>query len=244
VTRRWDRRRRLLIGATTIVLLGAAVFVVRAAWPNDRARSVDASEALERYREATADATVADEPSSSSSAPPVDPPAALPPAGVYRYRTSGSESIDALGGTSHTYPAETTLTVTANGCGVRLRWDVLVERREEWRLCLGDDGIELPPLAASYHEFYGTGRLETQTCDGAVLLLPTDERPRPPVEWFCTLGDHEWLPTWQVLERDTLRVEGRPVAVTHVQMTVTDDDHYSSTPSSTGGSTSTACPWR
>src|SRR6185295_15331499 len=40
----------------------------------------------------------------------------LPAPGVYTYMTSGSESVDALGGATHTYPASSALTVRQAGC--------------------------------------------------------------------------------------------------------------------------------
>ena len=64
--------------------------------------------------------------------------------GVYRYRTTGEESVDVLGGATHHYPDETTITVTPDGV-VSPRWDALKERRDEWRLCDRPDGIELQP---------------------------------------------------------------------------------------------------
>ena len=45
--------------------------------------------------------------------------AELPEPGVYVYATTGSAKVDALNGAAHTYPAETTITVTLEGCGAR-----------------------------------------------------------------------------------------------------------------------------
>ena len=52
----------------------------------------------------------------------------VPAAGVYIYDTKGSEHVSALGGASHTYPSQTTVTVTKTPCGAELRWDALKER--------------------------------------------------------------------------------------------------------------------
>jgi hypothetical protein len=159
---------------------------------------------------------------STSTAPP--PP--LPAPGVYRYRTVGRESIDALGGTSHDYPAETTITVTPAGCGVRLRWDALVERWEEWQLCATPAGIEVQPDARHFHQFYGQQENEPVRCRGPVLAVPLAAPPASPVERQCTLGDDDWRPTWEVLGRDRVDVGGTTVDVTRVRVTVDDDDEY------------------
>ncbi len=38
------------------------------------------------------------------------------------------EEVDALVGSRHAYPSESTITVRPGGCGVLMRWDVLEER--------------------------------------------------------------------------------------------------------------------
>lgn len=170
--------------------------------------------------------------SSTSTAPVSDPPPAreaspaLAEPGVYRYRTTGAERIDALGGTSHDYPAETTITVLAEGCGIRLRWDALRERREEWSLCGTAEGVELQPSAVQYHEFFGRGEEELLTCDLPVLLVPADGRSREAVGLDCRLADDPWAPTWEVLGTDVRAVAGEDVTVRHVRMTIDDDDEY------------------
>jgi hypothetical protein len=218
-------RRRVLI-ATCIVgaLVGTAV-VVRQLWLNDTARVVDADQAVERFR---SQSTVTVEASTTAVplASPDTPAASVPETGVYRYTTDGAEQIDVLGGAAHPYPAETTVTVSADGCGVMLRWDLLVERREEWRLCAAADGIVMQTTGAFYHEFFAHGSLETLVCNQSVLLVPLDGAPREPVGQRCTLNDREWRPVWEVIGRDTRTVEGHELQVTHVRMSVQDDDEY------------------
>ena len=128
--------------------------------------------------------------------------------------------MDTLGGADHTYPVETTITVTREDCGVRLRWDVLRERHEEWRLCLGPNGVGLQTTGTSFHEFFQHGQLEQLVCARDALLVPADHRPRKPVAMGCHLDADEYLPAYEVLETGTRTVEGAAVAVTHVRMTV------------------------
>lgn len=212
----------IVVGA----LVGGAVVVSRI-WLNDTARMVDADEAVERFR---AQSTV------SADVPATDATAALgtaavevattPSPGVYRYVTTGRETIDSLGGAEHPYPAETTLTVVPDGCGVLVRWDLLKERYEEFRLCATDEGIELQPAGASYHEFFGVGQRQELQCDREVLLVPNDGAPREVVPLACRLDDTVWLPEWEVLERTALTVAGASVPTVHVRMRIADEDEY------------------
>jgi hypothetical protein len=146
--------------------------------------------------------------------------------GVYRYATTGQESIDALDGATHAYPSETTITVTPSGCGVRLRWDALHERWDEWRLCATPGGIELQRNGTQYHEFFGQPDDEAVACDTTVLLLPTTTGMVPPVQQPCLLAEDPWAPSWEVLERSTRTVDGHDIDVRHVVMRIEDPDEY------------------
>jgi hypothetical protein len=224
-----------------VSVLVATAIVVRRVWLNDSARVIGTDEAVQRFRtvptpvpttmpttmpttDLAAVGTVIATIPGPDTALHVD--ASVPDPGVYRYLTDGSEHIDVLGGATHAYPAETTLTVVPDGCGVVLRWDLLMERREEWRLCAAIDGIVLQATGAYYHEFFAHGELEQLTCNQSVLLVPLDGLPRSPVPLKCTLNEREWLPVWEVLDRSTRQVEGAQVPVTHVRMTVDDNDDY------------------
>jgi hypothetical protein len=220
-------RRRVIVACVVLGALAATAVVVRRVWLNDNARAVDANEALERFREQSTTSSVAEVlPTDSSPVPTLVALPSVPRAGVYRYVTEGSEAIDVLGGATHEYPAETTITVMPDGCGVLLRWDVLQERREEWRLCAASDGVVLQPAGAAYHEFFAHGQLEDLACNQSVLLVPSDGEPRDAVALDCTLDTRPWHPTWQVLERGVRQVEGKSVPVVHVRMTVEDSSNY------------------
>lgn len=124
----------------------------------------------------------------------VAPLPVVPSPGVYRYVTAGYESVDVLGGARHDYPAETTITVVPDGCGVLLRWDALAERRDEWRLFATADGIVLQPDGLQFHEFFGSA------------------------------DDEAWAPLWEVLDTSEQVVDGAAVEVAHVRMTVASDN--------------------
>ena len=146
--------------------------------------------------------------------------------GVYVYRTSGSESVDAFTGVTHEYPAETTITVTSEGCGVLLRWDALQERHEEWRLCTTEAGIELQPRSLQYHEFFDQETPEDVVCDMPTLVVPVTDEPIEPNALTCTIDDRPWLPTWEVLESDVREIDGATIDVRHVRMTIDDNDEH------------------
>ncbi|MEQ1874591.1 MAG: hypothetical protein ABL953_12775 [Ilumatobacteraceae bacterium] len=218
------RRRRLFwwwFGSISFVLIAGLLFV-RLFWFNDKATPLTTDAALERYRASTVAATT------TTVVPEAQ---TLPLTGVYRYATVGRESIDALDGAEHVYPDETTITFATVGCGVEMRWDALVERRDIWNLCVTDAGIELQPNGDAYHVFFEQEEIEPIECDRSVVLIPAGANDATdvsePVPLTCTIGGDPWLPVWQVLERDVRTVEGVLVDVQHVRMTVTDEDEFS-----------------
>jgi hypothetical protein len=222
-------RRRSVVAAIVVGALIGGAAVARELWLNDTARAVDTSEVLKRFREQT-DPVVTPGAVTSETVPlETVPPqtASLPPLGVYTYATSGSEHIDVLGGTGHDYPKQTTVTVTRDGCGVNLRWDLLQERREDWRLCTGPDGIVWQAQGGHfYHEFFGHGELQTLVCDRPALLVPLDGAARPEVPLECHLDTQEWQPQWTVIGLDTRTVGGVAVPVTHVRMVIDMNGKY------------------
>jgi hypothetical protein len=218
----------IVIAVVVGVLAGGAI-IVRQVVFNDSTSSIDASEALKRFRDRTVPTEGVDTVATAAATGDTAPVAAatLPTLGVYRYATSGSEHIDVLGGTGHTYPAETTLTVTPDGCGVNLRWDLLKERREDWRLCTTTAGVVWQAQGGHfYHEFFNHGQLQTLTCDRPALLVPLDHAPRPSLPLDCQLDSEQWQPQWTVIGPDTRTVAGVQIPVMHVRMVVDMNRKY------------------
>lgn len=158
--RRRRRRGWIAAGAAVVVVVVAVAVVWR--FRNETTEAT-VSEAVDRYRERTG-TTVAGE--------AVVPVATLPEPGVYVYATTGRAEVDALTGAAHTYPAETALTVTVEGCGARLRWEGVRERWEERLLCPSSDGLALVEMR-TYREFFGQGDERTYRCDEGAVELPT-----------------------------------------------------------------------
>lgn len=101
----------------------------------------------------------------SGTAP--EPGAAVPSQprdGVYAYRTTGYEEVEAFGGARHDYPAETYMTVRRKGCGIVMRWQPLKERWDESDHCVQGSNITMERFAM-YHEFFRQGETQDYTCD-------------------------------------------------------------------------------
>jgi hypothetical protein len=214
------RRKWPWIVALAFVLAVVTVVVARNALLRDRARTVSASQALDRFRAVSATTnTTAPAVATSTTVMPVR---TLPPLGVYRYTTTGEESVDVLGGATHRYPDETTITVTADGCGVLLRWDALQERRDEWRLCTNEEGL-VEGDGLQYHEFFGQPDAEGVVCPTAPVVVPAIVASGPATEFHCTLAGDPWVVYWQVIGRETRIVGvGGAVDTVHVRQSVHD----------------------
>ncbi|HZI44485.1 MAG TPA: hypothetical protein VFD53_04635 [Ilumatobacter sp.] len=153
-------------------------------------------------------------------------PVALVAPGVYRYATRGQEHVDALDGTTHPYPPETTITVVTAGCGVSLRWDALRERWDEWQLCATPAGVVLGIDGIQYHEFFGQPDNQAVACDTPVMLIAAASDEQTPAQQACMLAEDPWLPLWTTLDRSPRTIDGQLVDVQHVQMQIEDDDEY------------------
>jgi hypothetical protein len=166
--------------------------------------------------------TTAAAPDTTAPGPTTTAPAPVQPApGVYRYTTTGSDSVDALGGASHQYPATSTITVTAEGCATTQRWAPAEERWDEITSCADGNGVQLQRFVA-FHRFFGSDDVETSTCNGA---------PRPigapaGTAWVtqCLTGDDTDTRTGTVVGTEQMTVDGAPVSVEHVAVTIDDGD--------------------
>jgi hypothetical protein len=204
-----------------VVIVVGGLVIARGVVYKDRSRRVTTDDALSRYRQTEKASSTAAPFSPSTSVTTTAPKSSttLPPPGVYRYRTAGEESIDVLGGAHHAYPPETTITITPQGCGVHLRWDVLKERRDEWRLCVTPAGI-VEPWALQYHEFFKQPDPEALVCPADTLLLPA--APRPGAAWnvMCTLAGDDEPQRFAVIGREALTVGSTQVTTIHVRQSV------------------------
>jgi hypothetical protein len=136
------------------------------------------------------------------------------PEGVYVYLTDGFERTDALTGVAHRYPARSTITVTADPCGFRLRWDVLEGRSTTWTVCVGAEGWAVASQDER-HTFFGRTEHTSYTCSDTPFRPAGDVPGHFGVS--CTTGSAEERGTGQVVSREPLRVGGGRVDTVHIR---------------------------
>lgn len=147
----------------------------------------------------------------------VAPP--LPPVGVYRVASSGSEGIDVLDKPSHVYPAESALVVTATPCGRRFEWMPLEEGREWFEVCLDEGGVRLTRYGG-FHTFYGQDDERSQECGDDAWLVPPGGALGTRAAVTCAGSGIVDERTVTVVRRDLVVLDGVPVPVTVVRTVV------------------------
>lgn len=194
--------RWLAAGATSVI--AASAFVVLGGWYfflRDIAEPASLAAAIAAFRE---QGTVGQE-----SAPI--------PVGVYVYDTEGHERTDALGGVTHRYPASSTLTVTADPCGARLRWDVLEGRFTTWTVCVSADGWS-QKAREERHTFFGIADQTSYACSDTPYR-PEGDKPGTTFTVSCTTGSTTERGGGLVVGRESLDVGGTAVDCVHVRTT-------------------------
>lgn len=139
----------------------------------------------------------------------------LPADGVYVYATTGGEEVDVLGGSRHTYPEETTITVRHGGCGFVERWDALDERWDERESCRIPRGDKLKRTTA-HHEFFGHADTRTLECDG--LTYPAAAEPGDVWTMRCASVDTTTDLRLTAVAWEDIDVGGTAVRTLHVHV--------------------------
>lgn len=139
----------------------------------------------------------------------------LPPPGVYSYATKGHDEVDALGGSRHTYPPETTITVRHAGCGLIERWDALEERWDERESCRSPRGDRLVRVT-SFHEFFRQADQRTLRCDG--LTYPAGARPGQKWTMRCDSDTTKSVSTLRAIGYEDVVVDGKPLRALRVRV--------------------------
>jgi hypothetical protein len=136
-----------------------------------------------------------------------------PDPGVYVYATTGGERIDALIGSSHDYPAETTITVEQGGCGVLLRWAPLVGRSTTWELCPEDGALSLAGYRET-HTFFGQTERTSYRCRPGSAWSTLEPAPTR----SCTTGETDEASSVDVLSTgEVVEIGGTAAGVVHVR---------------------------
>lgn len=238
-TRRWFRVGLALAIAGNLLGAGGAMYLLGGG------HDVSVDEALQRFRERDATAAAATstpgstiptqtpsvttkakagqaKTSASQSSAPGTSTSSRPPMeeGVYVYATDGYEETDALSGQRHDYPAETTITVSKQGCGYRWRWQPLKERWEESDGCRTSKGYVLERFAI-YHEFFKQGILEDFACEADAVVMP--EVPVVGASWrWQGASDDSTIDTLtKVVGFETITVGSKQVRTLHMRYETT-----------------------
>jgi len=161
----------MLLATAALAAAGAAAAAVWAFALAGDADPVPVTEAVARFR------------ADGGKGAPVE---GGPEPGVYAYRTSGFEEIDALVGSRHDYPAVTTITVTAGGCGVELAWSALGGRSTTWEICPAADGGWSLAGYRETHSFFGRTERTDYRCSAESAWLPPPGRV---AARSCTTGE-------------------------------------------------------
>lgn len=142
------------------------------------------------------------------------------PPGVYVYATTGSESVSALGGRTHRYPKRSTLTVTAGGCGMRLRWDVLQHRSNVYEIC---DGAGRLAAWTETHRFVGRDDVTVWRCQGTAWL-PRNRSAGVSSPHRCRGGKTVQHGTLTVVGEERLMVAAGKVEVVHLELVAAESE--------------------
>jgi hypothetical protein len=227
------RRRTTALLGVAVVLASGSAYVGHRLATGGEVTEVGVAVAVDRYREqagattstpsavvvatttADGDITTIVDGDTTTTAPVVG---SLVAPGVYEYATIGFDRVDALTGARHDYPSITTITVVPHGCGVRLRWDVAVERWDSWDWCLDGNSVRQTGWVGS-HEFFGTAGRNDYICDGDPR--PLDAPASTTWAMTCRMGDRTTSTfTGTVIERTTLTVAGTEIPVLHLRYEV------------------------
>jgi len=143
---------------------------------------------------------------------------ALPQPGVYRFATTGEESVALLNNPTRTYPAETPVVVEPRGCGVVVRWTPLAERTESWEMCLEGGGVRLAGYS-NVHEFFGQREERVLVCEPSAWLIPPASAEDETTA-TCTGSGLTEVRTTQVVGRSTVTVGGEEVPAVEIEVSV------------------------
>ena len=194
-----ERRRRrwpFVVGAVFAVLAGVAITAVIIL--RESTTPVDVEQAVSDFR--------------SGGGTVERIASALPDPGVYTYSTSGRESVDALDGRHHDYPAVTTITVRPEGCGVKFTWRPLVERFDDTVLCPDPSGVVLPRYR-SHHEFFGMDDDREFICEPGSFWYPAATEPGSTWTVRCASDDVDVLRTGTITGLSDVEVGGETIEV-------------------------------
>ena len=225
------RHRKWWLAATVLLVVVATGALVAYLVFRESTTPVDVNEAVSDFRReessiaAATTAVVATTTTPGTTPAPTTstaprPGSELPAVGVYTYATSGSESLDALGGRSHRYPDVSTITVTHDECGWVQRWQPLRERWDATTFCPSRRGMEIR-TDINHHQFFGIDDTREFGCDSGDLYYPARANPGRTWTARCTFDEIDVVRNGTIVGTRDAEVDGTPVTV--LEFEVHDD---------------------
>lgn len=190
-----------------VVLVAVVAFVVYNLLPKDSVSNEKVGEAVLQLRQDMAQAADF----------PQHPWAEIPPYGVYRYATEGSESLNSfIFSSGHKYGKVTTISLIPIRCGVMERWQPLVERGTESDLCLKPKTSRIVAVR-DFHEFFGQAKQTDYTCAGDSVPYPPELRPGMSWQTKCTSDSGTVVSNVEVVGIEKVPVAGEPIEAVHLR---------------------------
>jgi len=188
--------------AVALVVAGADGFLL---WARDLANPVGAEAARASFQ----------------AGPPApragSTPGPRPPAGVYRYRTSGYERIDRFG-VERAYPPETVRVITwRGGCRWRETVPIFEEHVETYDFCAGGRDADDFAYSTSLTYFLVPG-VQRFACAPVGRRLLSGRPPGRARAWRCVEGSSASVNTTSYLGEETVRTGAGPVAARHLRL--------------------------
>jgi hypothetical protein len=152
-----------------------------------------------------------------AAAPGGELPGPRPPAGVYRYRTSGWERVDRFG-VERAYPAETTRVISwRGGCRWRETVPIFTQHVETYDFCAtGDDADDFAyATRLTYFLVPGAQRF---ACAPVGRRLLTGRPPGSARSWRCVEGTSVSANTTVYVGPETVRTPAGPVPTRHLRL--------------------------
>ena len=196
-------RRRLLRAALALALVvaGADLFLL---WGRGLATPVGAGQAAASYLP-------------GGPAPSGDLPGPRPPAGVYRYRTSGYERVDRFG-IDRAYPVETVRVISwRGGCRWRETVPIFTQHVETYDFCAGGGDADDFASSTSLTYFLVPG-VQRFACAPVGRRLLTGQPPGSSRSWRCVQGTSVSANTTVYVGPETVQTAAGPVATRHLRL--------------------------
>lgn len=152
-------------------------------------------------------------PGQAPGAPPARPPVTSGPRGaegVYPHATEGFEQTDAVGGSRHDYPPESSVVVRHTDCGLITRWQPLKERWDESSFCSVGTALEIRTFTM-YHEFFQKGQQDNYRCPPGSIVFDRSEPVGASWMWNCDSETASVDTQTRVVAVEPVIIEGRKI---------------------------------